>query len=153
MITQKRKHTYEDTGEPVAVDVFFKMLMDGAGACLFGTSVGGPMPLIEWLNAATGWDLTADDYLVIGERIQLLRHAFNVREGINPVRDFKLHERAWGNPPFDKGPHKKITIDMDTMSKSFYEAMRWDIDSGRPEIDHLKKMDLEDVSRVLYQQD
>jgi aldehyde:ferredoxin oxidoreductase len=153
LITQKRKHTYEDSGQPVAMDIFFKMLMDGVGACLFGTSVGGPMPLTEWINAATGWDLTSDDYLVIGERIQLLRHAFNVREGLNPVRDFKLHDRAWGNPPFDKGPHKKITIDMDTMSKSFYEAMRWDINTGKPEIDHLRQMGLEDVSQVLHEKD
>jgi aldehyde:ferredoxin oxidoreductase len=83
----------------------------------------------------------------------LLRHAFNVREGLNPVRDFKLHDRAWGNPPFDKGPHKKITIDMDTMSKSFYEAMRWDINTGKPELDHLRQMGLEDVSQVLHEKD
>ena len=56
--------------------LFFVQLLNGCGMCIFGalTSI---LPVIEYLNAATGWDLSADDYLIIGERIFNLRKAFN----------------------------------------------------------------------------
>ncbi len=148
LMTHWRRHTY-DTGPALAVDTCFKMLMDGAGVCLFGTSVGGDMPLCEWLNAATGWNLEPDDYLVIGERIEQLRHAFNLREGLNPIRDFKPHPRIYGDPPQTVGPAKNVRIDMDAMARSFYDAFAWDVESGRPDPGRLAELGLGEVAAIL----
>ncbi|MEW6261690.1 MAG: aldehyde ferredoxin oxidoreductase family protein [Thermodesulfobacteriota bacterium] len=150
VVTRKQRHRYDGAGEALAVEVYFKMLMDGAGVCLFGTSVGGPMPLCDWLNAVTGWNLDSDEYLVIGERIETLRHAFNVREGLNPIRDFQVNPRIYGQPPFNKGPAKGVTVDLDTMCRSFYQAMSWDLETGRPRLEYLQKLGLEEVARTLY---
>jgi len=49
-------------------------------------------------KAVTGLGLSAEDYLVIGERVLQLRHLFNVREGVNPVRNFAPHGRFLENP-------------------------------------------------------
>ncbi|MEW5724818.1 MAG: aldehyde ferredoxin oxidoreductase family protein [Thermodesulfobacteriota bacterium] len=148
--TNRRKHAYGDWGEALAVDSFYKMLVDCAGVCLFGTQAGGNMPLCEWLDAATGWVTTPDDYLEVGERVELLRHAFNVREGLNPARDFQLHPRVYGDPPLTRGPAKNVTIDLDTMARATYAAMKWDFETGRPERGHLEKMGLSEVAAALY---
>lgn len=150
LVTRKQRQNYEGASEAIAVDVFYKMLMDGSGVCLFGTSVGGPMPLCEWLNAATGWDLSNDEYLEVGERIEQMRHAFNIREGLNPVRDFMPHPRVYGKPPFEKGPAKNVTVDMDLMSREFYDCMSWDLETGKPEPGALDRLDLKELKDEFY---
>jgi aldehyde:ferredoxin oxidoreductase len=146
LATHGQRHTYTGAGEAIAVNVMFKMLLDAAGICLFGASVGGPMPLCEWLNAATGWNRTKDEYLVLGDRIQQLRHAFNVREGIRPFQDWWPHPRVVGNPPFDHGPAKGVTIDLDTMSREFCQAFHWDPATGRPDPHHLEGLGMSDLA-------
>lgn len=150
LATHKHRHTYHTTGEALAVNSFYKMLMDGAGVCLFGTSIGGDMPICEWINAATGWDLSNDEYLLIGERIEQLRHAFNVREGLNPLRDFRPHPRVYGDPPQAKGPAGGVTVDVDTMARSFYSAMHWDPATGAPGREHLQELGMTDVLKDLF---
>jgi aldehyde:ferredoxin oxidoreductase len=148
--TRKERYRYADRADALAVDGFYKMLIDGAGACLFGTQVGGPLPLCAWTNAAAGWDLSNDDYLVIGERIYQLRHAFNVREGLNPITDFRPHPRLFGAPPLSGGPARGITIDVDRLARSYYQIMHWDPETGKPAVEHLRNLGLEEVADTLY---
>jgi len=124
-------------------------VVNGAGMCLFGLCVGPKAPIYEWLNAATGWDKTADAYLFIGERIETLRQSFNVREGIKPD-DFKLSGRAKGVPPLTYGPHKGATLDLDTMKKNFFEAYDWDVKTGKPSKERLEKLGLNEVVKDIY---
>jgi aldehyde:ferredoxin oxidoreductase len=148
--TRKRRFDSRDKGEMLSVDSFYKMLVDCAGACFFGTQVGADLPLCEWMNAATGWNLSNDEYLVAAERIHLLRHCFNIREGLNPIRDFRPHPRIYGDPPLETGPARKVTIDIDTLAESYYRAMHWDVETGRPDRARLKELGLDDVSRTFY---
>ncbi|MFH1463233.1 MAG: aldehyde ferredoxin oxidoreductase C-terminal domain-containing protein [Pseudomonadota bacterium] len=104
--------------------------------------MGGPLPLVEWFNAATGRSLSADAYLEIGERIHQLRHAFNVREGINPARDWRPHPRMIGEPPLRTGPHKKATLDADGFIREYYRAMHWDLGTGHADAAHLERLGL-----------
>ena len=85
--SRKKRFDPRNKGEMLAVDSLYKMLVDCTGACFFGTQVGAELPLCEWTNAATGWDLTPEEYLVAAERVHKLRHSFNVREGLNPIRE------------------------------------------------------------------
>ncbi len=147
---QKERYRYDNKGEALAVDSCYKMIIDCTGTCLFGTQVGGNIPLVEWINAATGWNFSNDEYLEVGERIEQLRHSFNVREGLNPARDFKPNPRVYGDPPLEKGPAKGITLDMDMLSKDFYRAMHWDYETGKPDAEHLKKLGLDEVVEGLY---
>jgi aldehyde:ferredoxin oxidoreductase len=134
----------------MALASFFRMLVDAAGACTFGGQVGADIPLIQWLNAATGWKFSDQDYLVIGERIEQLRHAFNVREGLNPSRDFRLHPRISGHPPLDRGPAKGVSLDLEAMAEAFYKAMGWDLFSGLPDPERLKRLQLDEVVATLH---
>ncbi|MBW1990397.1 MAG: aldehyde ferredoxin oxidoreductase C-terminal domain-containing protein, partial [Deltaproteobacteria bacterium] len=147
--TNKEKYSPYNKAEAVAAGTFFKMLVDACGLCLFGTQAGGSMPICDWINAACGWDLTPDEYLVIGERIEQIRHAFNVREGINEKRDFRPHPRVWGGEPLNRGPFKGLTLDIDTMARSFYRVLNWDWDTGIPKKEHMARLGLQDVSAGL----
>jgi aldehyde:ferredoxin oxidoreductase len=143
---KRSKGKPEGKGEMLAVDSFYKMLVDASGACFFGTQVGGPIPLVDWMNAATGWTLSADDYLAVGERIHQLRHAFNVREGINPARDCRPHPRLYGDPPLSSGPWRNTTLDADGFIREYYRAMHWDLESGQAESAHLSQVGLPEVA-------
>jgi aldehyde:ferredoxin oxidoreductase len=63
------------------------MLIDVAGLCTIGLQLGvDRFPIFEYLNVATGWDKTPDEYMEIGKRIQTLRHLFiSAKELIRPV--------------------------------------------------------------------
>ena len=76
----------------------YTMLVDGAGGCYYGQMMGVHMwKLVEYLNAAEGWDHDGDHYMEIGERIQTIRQLFNVKQGIDPssVRLPKRMSGAW----------------------------------------------------------
>ncbi|MCL4377561.1 MAG: aldehyde ferredoxin oxidoreductase C-terminal domain-containing protein, partial [Actinobacteria bacterium] len=70
-----------------------------------------------------------------------LRQLFTVREGLNPY-DFSLPKAAQGIPPLKEGPVKKVTIDIETMKKEFYDEMEWNTETGMPAESKLKELDL-----------
>ena len=109
---------------------FYMQLVNCSGLCLFG-ALTSSLPVVEYLNALTGWDLSNDEYLKIGERILNLRKAFNVREGVK-IEQCKLPDRALGLPPLSKGPLKGITIDIDRLQKEFFETLGWSPLTGGP---------------------
>ena len=125
----------------------FHQVLNGVGVCLFGISAGPRMPVMEWTNAATGWNKSPAEYLKIGERILLLRQAFNVREGIKP-RDFAIAARALKAQ--QSGPHAGAELDQDAMRAHFLHAFGWDQDSGRPARETLEALGLNDVAEELY---
>lgn len=151
--TKPERYRADNKGGPISVDSCFKMLVDCSGLCLFGTQLGGRMPLVDWLNAATGFSKAPEEYLTIGERVETLRHAFNVREGIVPRRDFLPNGRIWGKPALKGGATKGLTLDIEGLGKSFHEAMGWDWESGKPKKERLEALNLGDVATELYDQE
>jgi aldehyde:ferredoxin oxidoreductase len=108
----------------------YLQVVNSAGLCMFSLMMGQP-PVRGWINAATGWALELDDLMRIGHRIQVLRHAFNLREGINPL-DTPLPARARGEPPLEEGPVRGVTLDMETMIAEWAKAMGYDVETGVP---------------------
>jgi aldehyde:ferredoxin oxidoreductase len=54
-----------------------------------------------------------------------MRHAFNLREGINPL-DRNMPGRIVGEPPLREGNVKEITVDYRTLAREFLERLGWD---------------------------
>mgnify|MGYP001179158265 CR=1 FL=1 len=131
-----RSHEFKASTENAMISASsscLKMVLDGAGGCLFALISGlQNWQLFEYLNAATGWNKTPDEYLATGKRIQTLRQLFNIREGIDP-RANSMHSRALGNPPLTVGPLKKRTVPVDAMRSMHWKAMGWNEHSGIPE--------------------
>ena len=118
----------------------YNQVMNGCGICEFGP-LTSPVPIIDYVNASTGWKLSPDDYWTIGERILSLRKAFNVREGLKAT-DYKMHGRGWGSPPLTAGPHKGVTLDMPGLEKGFFEMMGWDRVTGGPTKEKIRELGL-----------
>lgn len=132
---EDKNDEYEATnqvGLKSMINACIKQILDGSGGCFFALVSGlNHFKLFDYLNAATGWQKTANEFMTIGLRMQTLRQAFNVREGINP-RDFKMNERLSGNPPLTAGPLKGKSFDMDAMMSVHYQFMGWDKKTGIP---------------------
>ena len=137
------KYNYDRVGEHQTVNSCYTQVVNSAGVCLFGVMVG-EYPLTEWINAATGWDMTPETLLTTGERILTLRHCFNVREGIKPS-DTQTRNRAGGYPALPKGPLANITLDLDKMAGRFYDKVGWDYETGIVARDRLEALGLDTV--------
>ncbi len=105
--------------------------LNGLGLCMF-TGLTGGLPWVDMVNALTGWDVNQKDLLLCGERIQNLRNAFNLREGIVPS-DFAPHPRMLGEEDglLDSGPLAGVQAPLAQLKQDYYRAMNWDQDTGR----------------------
>ncbi len=91
----------------------------------------------------TGWDFNWEEGLKAGRRILTLKQAFNAREGLKP-EDFKLPKRFMA--PLSVGPSAGVEIDFDTLKKGYFEAMGWDIKSGKPNRQTLVELGLDKLT-------
>jgi len=120
------------------------------GTCLFVFwAYPNVDPIADFMRAVTGWDVTDEELLKTGERIANLRQAFNIREGLNPLK-FKVPNRVLGEPPLKEGPVAGITLDQDTMIKEYLTAMDWDLETARPSKKKLLELGLADVAQELW---
>jgi aldehyde:ferredoxin oxidoreductase len=106
-------------------------------------------PIADFMRAVTGWEITDDELLKTGERISNLRQAFNIREGLNPLK-FKVPDRVLGKPPLKAGPVAGVTVDEDTMVKEYLTAMDWDLKTAKPSKKKLLELGLADVAQELW---
>ncbi len=110
----------------------YTMLVDGAGGCYYGQMMGVHMwKLVEFLNAAEGWNFDGDHYMRIGERIQTMRQLFNIKQGYDPSK-VKLPDRMLGKPPLQSGPLKGVTLHNPEQVSSHWKAFGWDEKTGIP---------------------
>jgi aldehyde:ferredoxin oxidoreductase len=149
MMSKKQKISPKGKVKNQALNSRLMQVVNGAGVCLFGVCCGPKYPLYEYLNAVTGWNLADEEWLLTGERIETIRHAFNVREGIR-YQDTKVHGRAKGMPPLAKGPHANVTLDLDSLARDFYAEMGWDFETDKPIKERLEKLGLDEVIKDIY---
>jgi len=122
---------------------YYMQLLNCGGMCLFG-AITSQLPVVEYMNAVTGWGLSADEYLQTGERILNLRKAFNMREGIVPD-GIQIHGRAIGTTPLKEGPLKGKRVDLAAMLDEFYQIAGWSRKQGGPTAEKLQSLGLGDV--------
>lgn len=123
--------------------VAYKQLTDGAGGCMYAMITGlSHWNLFDYLNAATGWKNTPDDYMKIGRRMHTTRQLFNIKHGIDPI-SFKLNDRMAGNPALTEGPLKNRTVPIDQMLRNFWKQSGWDDQTGIPLESTIQELGLE----------
>lgn len=123
----------------------FTQFYNSAGMCYFGMLIGvDRVPIFEWANSVTGWDLTPSDYMEIGHRIQTLRQMFNIREGIDP-KSLKVSKRLFGDPPQEVGPNKGVSYDLDILMRGYWQEIGWDANTGIPTPATLEELELTEL--------
>ena len=95
------------------------------------------------MEAVTDLTYTPDDVLQVGERINNLAHAFNVREGLTRADD-TLPERLL-TEPLKGGASKGHFIsreELDQMLDEYYSERGWDVETGVPTREKLEELGL-----------
>jgi aldehyde:ferredoxin oxidoreductase len=136
------RYNYESKGKMLAdLNNWFHMFTS-TGMCMFTKFLQTDYPFMEALREVTGWyTFDVNEALTVGERINTLRHCFNIREGLKPD-DFKLPKRLMGIPPFASGPTAGVTLDIETVKKSYFQVLDWDITTGKPSKEKLAALNL-----------
>ena len=123
----------------------YKQLNDGAGGCFFALMAGVKhWNLFKMLNDATGWNLSADEYMTIGRRIQTLRQMFSVKHGVQP-KDAIMTGRVVGEPPLESGNLKGITLPIEEMVSLHWKHFGWNENTGIPEHESTALLEKEDL--------
>lgn len=118
--------------------------MSCAGLCLFGFFCVDVQSIPEFLSAVTGKPVTMEGLLLAGERIATLRHAFNLREGINFL-EFEIPKRLLGQPPLPAGPTAGVTLSPEVLIGEYLDEVGWDRKTLRPRKERLVALGLADL--------
>jgi aldehyde:ferredoxin oxidoreductase len=144
------KASFMGRGEIHKMGVALTNSYNAAGICMIivGDAYRHFDYFIETLNVITGWGLTKHELLRTGERIETMRQAFNVREGLRTP--WKIPDRLMGIPPKKEGPRAGITLNADDHFKEYFQVMDWDPASGKPGKKRLVQLGLNDVAESLW---
>ncbi|MFH1756562.1 MAG: aldehyde ferredoxin oxidoreductase family protein [Pseudomonadota bacterium] len=126
-------------------------MFDCIGACKFMGILLPADDYVKLIATATGWDFGIDEFRKCGERIYNLMRAFCVREGITRKADI-LPKRLMEDP-LPEGPAKGMTIDKDMLEMlkdAYYKIRGWDQETGKPTIEKLKELELDDLIQDMW---
>ena len=150
-LTEVDKYAYSGKAENHYKLMSLMEVVNAAGLCMFGYVSYPVQSLPEQMSAIMGGEYDLEKLCEIGMRIYTLRHAFNLREGINPLAR-NVPGRLVGEPPLKEGNVKDITVDYKTMIKEFLEFVGWDTNTTVPSEESLKKLGMdfliEDMKKV-----
>jgi aldehyde:ferredoxin oxidoreductase len=116
------------------------------GLCFFGPAPRSfiqPEDVLAAVKAVTGWDVTIDELLEIGERATNMARIFNMREGFSRDDD-NLPERLF--QPLENGAlegHAMPREEFETALTQLYQLKGWDSENGQPTKERLEKLSLE----------
>jgi len=138
---------YDKKGPIYSIGHSFNQLITSSGLCTLA-ALFIVVPVAEFMAAVTGWDFSLAEGLKAGQRILTLRQAFNAREGLLP-EDFRLPQRA--AEPAPAGPAARAKIDWDALKVSYFNAMWWDIKTGKPYPKTLIDLGLYELTKGLWE--
>jgi len=107
--------------------------------CLFVTFALGAKDYAELLTAVTGWNLTEQEILKIGERIYNLERVILNKYGFNG-KDDTLPKRLL-EKPMPEGPAKGQVVELEKMKEEYYKLRGWI--NGIPTPEKLKELEIE----------
>ncbi len=107
--------------------------------CLFTTFAIGAKDYAELLSAVTGWDISEEEIMRIGERIYNLERVIINRLGFDG-KDDVLPKRLL-EEKMPEGAGKGQIVELEKMKKEYYELRGWE--NGKPTPEKLKELEIE----------
>ena len=95
------------------------------------------------LQAVTGWDVSIEELLTVGERRLNMMRVFNARDGINRNQDTlteKFFQRALKGGPSDGWKVDKA--EWEAARDEYYRQSGWDVSLGTPTRQTLERLGL-----------
>jgi aldehyde:ferredoxin oxidoreductase len=150
---------YEGKGKLTFWYSCFKAVVDALGICYYTTwwadhGFLGPDDLAVMVSEATGSPLTANELLLIGQRIVNVEKAFNtIHRNFSRIDD--MPPQIFIDEPIKSGRNKGEHLDeskWNDMLDEFYEAHGWADETGQQTKEGLFRLGLEDVWQKLEAQ-
>lgn len=128
------------------------VMYDALGTCMFFT-MGRLQPVVDMLNAATGWDMTLAEFLEVGARITAISRAFNIRNGLTPEMEKTVSPR-YAMKPVD-GPGAMLPVGptavIEQWARGYYRGHGWDEETSKPLPETLHQLGLDYVAKDLWE--
>jgi aldehyde:ferredoxin oxidoreductase len=126
-------------------EVFYSML-DSLELCQFvfgpAWTLYGPAETVEMVRAVTGWDITVDELMAVGERRLNLFRTFNAREGLDR-KDDKLPKKFFKQLQ-GAGPTAGIALtheEIESALDEYYKLAGW-TNNGIPTQPTMERLDI-----------
>jgi aldehyde:ferredoxin oxidoreductase len=106
--------------------------------------------LVEAINAVTGWEITIDELMKLGERRLNMMRAYNARDGITRERD--TLPKRWFDEPLKGGPSEGDHVDRTewlTALDTYYEMAGWNVFTGNPTRTSLENVGLGWIADII----
>ncbi|MCK4433091.1 MAG: aldehyde ferredoxin oxidoreductase C-terminal domain-containing protein, partial [Methanomicrobia archaeon] len=107
--------------------------------CLFTTFAIGAKDYAELLSAVTGWDISEEEIMKIGERIYNLERVIMNKLGLDGKEDVLPKRLLEEKMP--EGAGKGQVVELEKMKKEYYELRGWE--NGKPTEEKLKELEIE----------
>lgn len=115
-----------------ATQIFYSLL-DTLELCQFvwgpAWTLYGPTETVELVRSVTGWEVTLDELMKVGERRLNMMRLFNAREGFDR-KDDRLPEKFY-KPLTGTGPTANVALTRDEVENTldmYYQIMGWSND-------------------------
>lgn len=115
-------------------------VIDSLVYCKFANMAVAEEFFARTLSAVTGEHFSADDLMMVGERVWTLERLYNLREGFTKEDD-TLPDRML-KEPVAEGPSQGFTVKLEPMLEEYYAFRGWD-QNGVPNPEKLKQLSLE----------
>ena len=119
----------------------FKDLFDALTLCKFAPY--SPTNICDILNAITGWSVTTDELLSIGNRSINIKRLISIKLGLTGDED-RLPDPCL--KVLDEGSTANQLPDMELLLKDYYNYRKWDISTGKPTKEALVELGLDDLA-------
>ena len=113
-----------------------------------------PPMLGRLVEAALGIEMSTSKWIEAADRIAVLERAYNAREGLGREHDVLparlLEEKV------ENGPNKGQVVspkELESMKEDFYRSMGWNVQTGLPDVEKLRSLQLEEVAVELERAD
>jgi len=131
-------HTTEGKAQWVKTFQDFTSVVNSSVVCLFNTFALGLPDYTGMLSCITGWDISDQELLMIGERVTNLERMILNRYGFDE-KDDTLPERLTSEPMPD-GPASGQVSQLSLMLPEYYELRGWE--HGKPGSEKLRELGL-----------
>ncbi|NIM45961.1 MAG: aldehyde ferredoxin oxidoreductase [Nitrososphaeria archaeon] len=112
--------------------------VDSLNVCVFSTFAWPTEVYAKLASAMTGWDISVEEMLRIGERIYNLERHYNNLCGFT-AKDDQLPKRFLEEPPTEK-PSKGSLCELDKMLEEYYKLRDWE--NGIVKEEKLKELEI-----------
>ncbi len=145
----------EGKGEYIVGVQRMTTLADCLVACRFTEGIFGLTNIsedyVDIMKHVTGMDYTVEELNDVADRVYALERAFNAREGASR-KDDTLPYRVL-NEPIPDGPAAGEFMEPDVFEReleAYYRKRGWDVETGLPTAETLRRLKLDDVASDLY---